>query len=252
MTSNSHNHDAVGPKKRKRLLQDAHHKCQFCGRGDRSRDGSGRLEIHHIDRDCDTVDEHAKANLAVLCHHCHTWMHQRPEREDSPFELTDADMEELVPKDIEILHILAEEGPLMTGEIKDALTTDPAVGTVRTRLWTLMGLHTQVADRKRQLVVQDASNGKWGLPDQISRRRHGRVPDDPLMVIQRVGDERVRQAIERGIDRETVAEVMDVAVSTTRQKEKRAQAFGFPLDLVEGIGGGNLSSDRASKSDGDG
>jgi hypothetical protein len=76
--------------------------------------------------------------------------------------------------------------------------------------------------------VQDASNGKWGLPDQISRRRHGRVPDDPLMVIQRVGDERVRQAIERGIDRETVAEVRTSPSRPLGRKKSVPRRSGSP------------------------
>jgi hypothetical protein len=50
-------------------------------------------------------------------------------------------------------------------------------------------------------------------------------------------DEQVRQALDRGCDRRTIADVLGVSRRTTFNKEKRAQAYGFPLDAYYNRGG---------------
>lgn len=54
---------------------------------------------------------------------------------------------------------------------------------------------------------------------------------------QRIEDEQVRQALARGCDRETVADVLDITRRTTFYKEKRAHAFDFPLSTIDSRGG---------------
>lgn len=108
-----------------------------------------------------------------------------------------------------------------------------------------MGLDNQVPSREQQLVDQDVTTGEWGLAEQITHSERGRFPDDARTLLQRAADERVRQALARGCDREVVADVMDVHPRTTWNKEKRARAYEFPLDAFNR--GGRPADDTHSE-----
>lgn len=92
-----------------------------------------------------------------------------------------------------------------------------------------LGLDNTVESRDQQIVDQDADTGEWGLPEQISNSTRGRIRDDPQTLLKRAEDERVRQALDCGCDRDEVADVIDVCSRTTWHKEKRARAVDFPL-----------------------
>jgi hypothetical protein len=204
------------------------------------------------------MDEHDEENLTVLCRACHSWQHQQTTEADVPVELTDEDVAVLLPQDIEILRILAESGPAATGDVADALSADLTVTAVRERLWVLMGLDNLVSSRDRQVVDQHADTGEWGLAGQIDEHSaRGRVPtSDPQLLWQRIEDELVRQALDRGCDRTAVMSVLDLSRRSTFYKEKRGRAYEFPLDAMDRRGGrpqakrtGDARSDTASSGD---
>jgi len=97
--------------------------------------GLATLHVHHIERNPDGMDEHDKENLTVLCRPCHSWLHQQSTPTDSPVKITDADQSVTVTADIEILRVLADDGPARTGEIAAELTANLSVSSVRERLW---------------------------------------------------------------------------------------------------------------------
>jgi hypothetical protein len=216
--------------------------CRTCGAAGPGAGGTARLHVHHSEPDPDG-DRHALSNLITLCVDCHAWHHKRPDAEGVPFEITDADDEMLRPHDYEILQVLAEDGPLSTGEIQDRLTVEVSSLTVRERLWLLMGLDYEVPGRESPLVDQSAKTGEWGLVEQIEESERGRIPEDTQSLIRRVHDERVRRALARGCDRETVTEIHGIAERTSWHKQRRAQAYDFPLSALE-RGGSESSRDR--------
>jgi len=97
-------------------------------------------------------------------------------------------------------------------------------------------LDNTVDDREQQLIDQETDSGQWGLPDQIVHSERGRIPEDTQTLLQRAEDEQVRQALARGCSRETIGEVIGVTPRTTWDKEKRANAYDFPLDAVSRTG----------------
>lgn len=234
--------EKIPPARRDEALERDGHTCRTCGAAGPGAGGTARLHVHHSDPEPDG-DRHALSNLITLCADCHAWHHKRPDAEDVPFELTAADDETLRPHDYEILQVLAEDGPLSTGEIQDRLTVDVSSLTVRERLWLLMGLDYEVPSRESPLVDQSAKTGEWGLIEQIEESERGRIPGDTQSLIRRVHDERVRRALARGCGRDTVTEVFDIAERTSWHKQRRAQAYDFPLDALE-RGSTEASSDR--------
>jgi hypothetical protein len=76
--------------------------------------------------------------------------------------------------------------------------------------------------------------------------------------MQRVQDEIVRRAVSRGCDRQTIADVFGVVERTIWYRQRRAQAFDFPLDAllggeIPGQGsGGSSTEDRHQNADSDG
>jgi hypothetical protein len=123
--------------------------------------------------------------------------------------------------------------------------------TVRERLWLLMGLDYEVPSRESPLVDQSAKTGEWGLIEQIEESERGRIPEDTQSLIRRVHDERVRRALARGCGRETVTEVFDIAERTSWHKQRRAQAYDFPLSALERGGSSESSRDRGDAADDD-
>ena len=223
-------HETVDPEKRDEVLDDYSHRCQACGRRGPEENGLATLHVHHIERNPDGMDEHDKENLTVLCRPCHSWLHQQSTPDESPVEITDADQSVLLPQDIEILRGLAANGPTGTSDIASELTADLSVSSVRERLWVLMGLDNLVEARDRQIVDKDVETGKWGLAEQIENSARGHIPDDPQLLLQRMEDEQVRQALERGCDRSAIIEALGITRRTTFNKHKRACAYDFPLD----------------------
>ena len=233
------------PAVRDEVLERDKYTCQFCRAEGPEAGGVASLHVHHKDPAPDELDRHDPVNLITLCIDCHSWMHKRPTNGELPFNITAADEEVLLPHDYKILQVLYEAGPLSTGEIQDALDLELSSLTIRERLWLLMGLDHEVPSRSDPLVDQSATTGDWGLPGQIVESERGRIPDDMQSLIRRVHDERVRRALERGCDRATVVEIFDIAERTSWHKQRRAQAYDFPLSALE-RGGGSPKTAGAS------
>jgi len=233
MASKAHTDDAVPPRLRVTVLDRDGHKCQLCGVSGPKSGGCAPLEVHHIVPDPDDGDRHEINNLTTLCQSCHSWIHKRPSREDVPVTITEADATELLPHDYEILQILHKEGPLSTGEITDRLSPDLTTVAVRERLWLLMGLDNIVESREEQVIDQDGITGKWGLPDDVAHSARGRISENVQTLIQRIEDEQVRRALDRGCSREIIAKVLDIHPRTTWHKQRRAQAIEIPLEALQ-------------------
>jgi len=158
----------------------------------------------------------------------------------------------LLEHDYEILQVAASHGPLSTSELVDELTAELSSLAVRERLWLLMGLDNVCESQDARVLDQDVKTGEWGLPAQITRSERGRIPEDRQTLIQRVEDERVRRALDRGCSREEIAEVLDLHPRTTRYKERRARAYAFPLNAFTSHGRPAVeSTDAGTESDGE-
>jgi hypothetical protein len=249
MTRHDQCHETVDPETRKEMLTEYKHKCQCCGRCGPEAGGLATLHVHHLTRDLEEMDEHDPENLTVLCRSCHSWQHQQTTEEDVPVTLTDEDVTVLLPQDVEVLRILADSGPLSTGGVAAELSMDLTVTAVRERLWVLMGLESLVASRDRQIVDQDVDTGKWGLVGQVEQSARGRIPTDPQTLLQRIQDEVVRQALDRGCDRDAIMAVLDISRRTTFYREKRAHAYALPLDAIDRRNGGRPPADDAGVSE---
>lgn len=94
-----------------------------------------------------------------------------------------------------------------------------------------------------------------GLTEQIENSSRGHLPNGPQLLFQRIEDELVRRALERGCAREDVADVLGMSRRTTFTKERRARAIDFPLDAIDRGGRppksqsdyGGSRSDRSDK-----
>lgn len=223
--------EPVPPNVRKDVLERDDHKCQFCGRSKGDAGGFLRFEVHHKDQNPDG-GYHDLTNLKTLCVDCHRWMHLKPDPEDAPITLSDEEKGLLRPQDYNILEVLADSGPLTTGEIRDAITVDVSVMSVRERLWKLGGLNDRVDSRETQLLDQDVKTGRWGLPEDIAHPERGRIPPSIEVLIQRIEDEWVRDAVDRGVDRHVIADTFGIAKRATYYRENRARAYQFPLDDI--------------------
>jgi len=254
-------YETVDEETRKEMLETYDYRCQTCGRYGPQNGGMATLHVHHLDRDPDKVGLHDPDNLTVLCVSCHNWHHHPPERDAVPVELDDADESEMLRQDYEILQLLDANGPMRTGDIVDQLSVDQSALSIRERLWQLMGLDKAVDGRDQPLVDKDAETGEWGLLGQIERSARGGIPMEPKTLFQRIEDEQIRQALDRGIDRDIVIDVFDVSERTTFRKETRARAYDFPLDALRNSRNGGrppksatttpASTDGDSTGDGD-
>ncbi len=245
-----HGSETVDSETRAEVLARDRHRCQVCGRRGPERGGLATLHVHHIERDPDDVDEDALENLTALCRSCHSWVHQQATPDEAPVTLTEADLSVLLPQDIEILRFLADDGPARTGDVADALTAELSVSAVRERLAVLMGLDNMVESRDRQIVDKDVETGVWGLTEQIEQSARGHIPTDPQVLLQRMEDEQVRQALDRGCDRHAIMDVLDISRRTTFYREKRAHAYDFPLEAFR-RGGGRPPVDASEQSTGE-
>ena len=239
-------HESVPPAVREAVLDEYSFKCQACGRRGPEEGGLAELHVHHIERNPEGLDEHDEANLTVMCRPCHEWLHQQVDPTDAPVRITEADRTVLLPQDVEILRVLADHGPARTGDIAAALTVDLTVSAVRERLWVLMGLDNRIEEREQQLVDKDVETGEWGLVDQIGNSARGHIPDDDQLLLQRMEDEQVRRALERGCDRDDIMAVLGVSRRSTFYKAKRGYAFDFPLDAFSR--GGRPTGDARDES----
>ncbi len=240
-------HETVDPETREAVLDEYSHRCQVCGRRGPEKGGLATLHVHHIERNPDGMGEHDMENLTLLCRSCHSWFHQQSTPDDAPVEITEEDQSVLLPQDIEILRFLADAGPARTGDIASGVPTDLTVSAVRERLWVLMGLDNLVEVRDRQIVDKDVETGEWGLIEQIENSARGHIPDEPQLLLQRMEDEKVRQALDRGCARKDIISVFDVSRRTTFNKQKRACAYDFPLSAFN-RGGRPTDSDRSERS----
>jgi hypothetical protein len=242
-------HETVDPATREAVLDEYAHRCQVCGRRGPEKGGLATLHVHHIERNPDGMGEHDLENLTLLCRSCHSWFHQQSTPDDAPVEITEEDQSVLLPQDIEILRFLADAGPARTGDIASGVPTDLTVSAVRERLWVLMGLDNLVEARDRQIVDKDIETGDWGLTEQIENSARGHIPDDPQLLLQRMEDEKVRQALDRECNRSDIIDVFDVSRRTTFNKQKRACAYDFSLSAFN-RGGRPTDSDRSERSPG--
>ncbi len=247
VTSPHECHETVDPETRDNVLTKYRHRCQACGRRGPKKGGLATLHVHHIERDPDGMDEHDIENLTLLCRSCHSWFHQQSTPDDSPVKITEEDQSVLLPQDIEILRYLAENGPARTGDIASGLPSDHSVSAVRERLWVLMGLDNLVEARDRQIVDKDVETGEWGVTEQVENSARGHIPDDPQLLLQRMEDEQVRKALERGCDRSHIVDVLGISRRTTFNKKKRACAYDFPLSAFN-RGGRPTDNERSERS----
>lgn len=220
--------EPVPPNVRKDVLERDDHECQFCGRSEGDAGGFLQLEVHHKDQNPDGR-YHDLDNLQTLCVDCHRWMHLKPDPEEVPITLSDADKQHLRAHDYEILRVVAKKGPLTVADIRDALSVDLSAQSIRERLRVLMGLDSRTG--REQLLDQNVS-GQWGLPKDIVHSERGRIPPSIDALIQRVEDERVREAVDRGISRQAIADTFGIGRRATYYRENRARAYQFPLDEV--------------------
>jgi hypothetical protein len=189
-------------------------------------------------------------NLITLCWRCHNWTHKRPTRDDLPVDISDDGLEKLLAQDFEILQLLYAEGPMTIDEIRDRITPDHSKLAIRDRLWVIMGLDKTVKSQDNQLIDRDAITDEWGRPEDISTSERGRIPENVQELVQRIEDEQIRQALDQGIARKTVAEILDVHPRTTRYKEHRAGAFAFPLDAINNRGRTATSTEQSDPTPG--
>jgi len=231
-------HEQIPTETREKVLDRDGHRCQLCNAAGRTAGGSGGavLQVHHKQYDPEAWDVNDLENLISLCRACHNWAHKRPSTSEVPVLLCEEAETMLLEHDYEILQLLGSRGPLTTTELVDGLTTDMSSPAVRERLWLLMGLDVVCESQDTQVLDQDAKTSEWGLPTDITTSERGRIPEDRQTLIQRVEDERVRRALDRGCSREEVASVLDLHPRTTWHKERRARAYGFPLDAFTSHG----------------
>ena len=232
--SDSRSHDANEPVPsplREEILERDNECCQLCRARGPAAGGLAHLEVHHKVPDPEG-DRHAEDNLITLCQDCHRWHHMRPTPDEVPVTLSKADREYLRSHDYEILQVLWEKGPMTTGEVADAITPDLTTMAIRERLWRLMALDDRVESRETQLIDQDFETGQWGMAGDIARSERGRIPLSVESLLLRIEDERVRQAVDRDVDRQEIADALGVGYRTTFQKEERARAYQFPLDAL--------------------
>ena len=244
--------EQIPAETRESVLDRDGHRCQLCGAAGIEAGGTAVLHVHHKEYNPEVCDVHDAANLISLCRACHNWTHKRPSTNEVPVALSEDVDAVLLEHDYEILQVAAAYGPLSTSELVDELTAELSSLAVRERLWLLMGLDNVCESQETRVLDQDVKTGDWGLPSQVSRSERGRIPEDRQTLIQRVEDERVRRALDRGCSREEIADVLDIHPRTTRYKERRARAYAFPLDAFTSHGrpaGESVGSDGGVKSE---
>ncbi len=242
-------YETVDQATREEMLAEAGHECEMCSADGPGAGGQAVLEVHHKSRDPDDRGLHDPANLTVVCRGCHSWFHEKTSPEDVPVEITEADKTKALPKDIEILEILAEMGPTTVGTITAQHSADLDVNTVRNRLRVLMGLDNWIDSRDTQIVDQDAETGAWGLVEQIQESKRGQIPSDIRVLVKRIQDENLRRALDAGCDRDTIAAVFDITNRTTFYRETRARAYEFPVAEIEQRNGGRPPADDDDETD---
>ncbi len=255
--------EQIPAETRESVKDDDGHRCQLCDAAGPGAGGVAVLHVHHKSKNPDDCEYHDSENLITLCVQCHNWFHNQPEADDAPVVLSEDAENTLLSHDFEILRILGNAGPLTTSEITQRLTADVETLAVRTRCWFLMGLTKVVNSQETHVLDQEVGSGEWGLPGQISKSERGRIPESKQAFLQRVEDERVRRALNRGKSRKEVADVLDLHPRTTRYKQKRARAYEFPLDAFMKHGRpprttdkqeeiGEVTSDKVTSGESDG
>ncbi|MFC7116719.1 HNH endonuclease [Natronoarchaeum sp. GCM10025703] len=96
-------HETVDPATREAVFDEYSRRCRVCGRRDQEKGGLAKLQVHHIERNLDGMDEHDIDNLTLLCRSCHSYFHQQTTSAVAPVEITAEEQTMLLPQDIEIL-----------------------------------------------------------------------------------------------------------------------------------------------------
>jgi len=248
--------DEIPPTRRNKALSRDEHTCQLCGTKGPDAGGIIPVEVHHKTYNPTECRVHDLPNLITLCRHCHNWHHNRPSDETPAVDISDEAKAKLIETDIEIIHLLTQNGPLTIAEIADRVSPDQTQQAVKERLYRIMGIDTEIDTQETQLIDQDEETGQWGLPHQIDISQR-RVPDEVQEIVQRTVDKIVELAIKRGCDRETVAKIVDINARTAYLYKYRAQAYDFPIGLYTGQGRPRKNSEEithksAEESTGDG
>lgn len=230
----------IPPQQREKARKRDNYRCQFGNKKGLRAGGSVPLEVHHKSYDPENCDLHDLENLITLCRHCHSHLHNKPTVDNVEARIDEKAAVELLPVDFEVIELLEENGPLTTQEIAEQISQERSLQSLEARLWRTMGIDTVVSSQP-QLIDQDADSGKWGLPSQITTSKR-RIPDDKYAIIQRTFDSLVNDALARGCDRETVAEIFGLHFRTTYRIQYRAQAYNFPIGSFIGQGRPRKSS----------
>ena len=230
----SEGYDQIPPQQRKKALQRDNHSCQLCPRKGPQAGGNTPLHVHHKTYEPDDCDLHDLDNLITLCIHCHGWHHSRPTPDLPSVDITEEARVKLIPVDFEIIDLICREGLLTIDEISEGITPNKCRLAIKDCLWRIMGIDT-VVEEQEQLIDQDADTGRWGLPSQIEfSKRHG--PTTIYETVQRTIDRIVAEALDRGCDRETISDVIDIDPRTVNRIGHRGQAYAFTLDRYTGPG----------------
>ena len=226
--------DEIPPTQREKAKERDNYTCQFCDQKGPQAGGITPLQVHHKSYNPDSCNLHDLENLITLCVHCHHWQHSKPTPDTPSVEITEEAAADLIPVDFQIIELLHKDGPLTTAAITEQITPDKSQIAVEERLWRIMGIDTVVSDQS-QLIDQDASSTKWGLPYQIETSER-RIPDAVQEIVQRTIDALVASALERGCDRTTVTTIFNLHYRTTYRIQYRGQAHDFPLSMYTGQG----------------
>lgn len=220
---------------REDVLDRDNHRCRLCGNRGPGAGGIFELECHHISYDPEIGEIHDSSNLLTLCRRCHNYHHNRPTEEGIPAKISDEAQSKLLEIDIEIIRILADGGPLSTDEIHRQLSDNRSRGSVKERLYRVMGLDNETDSQEIQLIDQDKNSKKWGLPHQIedSERRN---PTERQQIVRRTIDKIVLRNINQGVDREIISNIVGIDYRTSYIYQYRANAYDFPVDRYLGQG----------------
>ena len=216
----------------KKIQENDGYRCQICGRLGPERGGAIDLEAHHMQENPDGFDRNHPDNGTTLCIPCHHLVTHRPTADDLPIDLEAVAAEvNLLPKDIEILMYLFENGAASTSEVQAATSCTGRSAAIE-RLWTLMSVDRAVESLSEPLIDKDAETDEWGAPGDIETTVRGRLPDTEAELMDELKGELLRRLLEKGVARSAVAEFFSCSQRATFYRAKRAGALRTPFDAA--------------------